>query len=82
MRKEDAITTLTWIESSLTELRIEVRQIKTANIYRKPIYDEAREVCNTTVCREIGMVRDNQWAIAHILSVSRPLSKRFESNGV
>src|SRR2546427_1707615 len=45
MRKEDALGILTWIEDSLGELRTEVRRIKTANIYRKPIYGEAQEVC-------------------------------------
>jgi hypothetical protein len=45
MRKEDAISTLTWIEESLRELRTEVQRIKTTNIYRKPVYDEAQEVC-------------------------------------
>src|SRR3989442_6837720 len=45
MRKEDAIDVLTWIENSIRELRSDVQRIKTTNVYRKPVYDESREVC-------------------------------------
>ncbi len=44
MRKQDALTLLNEIESSLRRLHIEIRKINTSNIYKKAIKDSSQKI--------------------------------------
>jgi hypothetical protein len=44
MRKEDALALLDSIENSLRRLHIEIRRVKTSNIYKKAVKDSAQKI--------------------------------------